>query len=102
MWQKMQCCCQQSKHAVTTSMTSMFKSDQVKGSFFLTMLLDMMDNIINNLSTCGIMTFSDIEPKMLDIAEKHAHQEPQSAYYTSISRQQDNPGKDKQNALKPN
>ncbi|KAL2395076.1 Retrovirus-related Pol polyprotein from transposon TNT 1-94 [Exophiala dermatitidis] len=87
LWQKMQKRCQSSNQEVAKAMRPVFDSDQVKGSFFLATLPDTMDNIIDNLNTKEISKFVDIEPKMLDIAEKHLHAaEPQAAYYTSTAR----------------
>lgn len=53
-------------------MRPVFQSDDVKGSFFLATLPDTMDNVIDNLSTRNITAFADIEPKILDISEKHS------------------------------
>ncbi|KAF2848230.1 hypothetical protein T440DRAFT_536828 [Plenodomus tracheiphilus IPT5] len=52
-------------------MKPMFESNEVKGSF-LTTLPDTMDNVINNLSAQGLTKYVDLEPKILDIADKHS------------------------------
>jgi hypothetical protein len=68
-------------------MKQIFKLDEVKGSFFLTTLLDTMDHIINNIGTRGLTTFTKIELKMLDISKKHSLDTVDSlAYYTSTRR----------------
>ncbi|KAF2690362.1 hypothetical protein K458DRAFT_439359 [Lentithecium fluviatile CBS 122367] len=61
-------------------MKPMFDSDDVKGSFFLATLPDTMDNVIDNLSTRAITAFKDIEPKILDISEKHSLDVDSAAY----------------------
>ncbi|OAG06549.1 uncharacterized protein CC84DRAFT_1217753 [Paraphaeosphaeria sporulosa] len=53
-------------------MRAMFNDDNVKGSFFLATLPDTMDNVIDNLATRQLTAFQDIEPKILDISEKHS------------------------------
>lgn len=52
-------------------MKHIFDSDNVKGSFFLATLPDTIDNVIDNLSTRDVTAFQDIEPKILNISEKH-------------------------------
>ena len=48
-----------------------------------------MDYIIDNLSTREISKFTEIEPKMLNITEKHSLDQVQSnAYYTATNRKQ--------------
>ncbi|KAF2714524.1 hypothetical protein K504DRAFT_365896, partial [Pleomassaria siparia CBS 279.74] len=49
----------------------MFLSDNIKGLFFLTTLLDTIDYVINNLSIKDITSFINIKPKILNILEKH-------------------------------
>ena len=49
----------------------MFKLDKVKGSFFLVTLPDTIDYIINNLLTQKTTSFTNLKPKMLDLAKKH-------------------------------
>jgi hypothetical protein len=61
-----------STKAVAVAMRPVFASDEVKGSFFLATLPDTMDNVIDNLSTRNLTAFQDIEPKILDISEKHS------------------------------
>jgi hypothetical protein len=53
-------------------MVNIFESDEVKGSFFLTTLPDAMYNVVDNLSTQKDLTFTTIEPKMLDLANRHS------------------------------
>lgn len=72
VWTKMARRTQSSTQAVARAMRPIFESDEVKGSFFLTTLPDTMDNLIDNLATRGVTTFVDIEPKILDVAEKHS------------------------------
>ena len=43
----------------------------MKGLFFLTTLLDIIDYIINNIGTRGLTTFTEIKLKILDISKKH-------------------------------
>lgn len=43
----------------------MFDSDGIKGSFFLAILLDTMDHIIDKLGIGNIATFPAIEPPVL-------------------------------------
>ena len=45
----------------------MFKLDEVKGSFFLSTLPNIIDTIINNLSTRNLTAFKDIAPKIFNI-----------------------------------
>ena len=71
-WTRMQKRCISSSQAVAKSMLPIFESDDVKGSFFLTTLPESMDTIIDNLNTRDITSFAAIEPKMLDISEKHS------------------------------
>jgi hypothetical protein len=56
---------------ITKAIRPIFKSNNVKGSFFLVTLLDTMDNIINNLSTRNILLFRDIKLKILNITKKY-------------------------------
>ena len=87
MWTKMTKRCQSSNQAVAKAMRAIFESDEVKGSFFLTTLPDTMDHIIDNLSTRNVTTFTQIEPKMLDISEKHTIDTVDSnAYYTNTRK----------------
>jgi hypothetical protein len=55
-------------HTVSKAMKPMFESDKVKGSFFLTTI----DNIIDDLSTQNPASISAIKLKFQDIAEKHS------------------------------
>jgi hypothetical protein len=89
MWIRMTKRCQSSQQNVAKAMKQIFESDEVKGSFFLTTLPDTMDHIIDNIGTRGLTTFTEIEPKMLDISEKHSLDTvDSSAYYTSTRRTQ--------------
>lgn len=56
-----------SNQSVGKLIKNLFENNEVKGLFFLMMLPDFMDNIINNLSSYNILKFSDIKPKMMDI-----------------------------------
>jgi hypothetical protein len=70
-----------SQHTVAKAMRPIFESDEVKGSFFLTILPDTMDNVIDILSTQGLPSFTAIKPKFQDIAEKHSIEVESPAYY---------------------
>jgi len=72
LWIRLSKRCSSSTHSVAKAMKPLFESDEVKGSFFLTTLPDTMDHIIDNLSTRNVTSFIDIEPKMLDLAQKHS------------------------------
>lgn len=52
-------------------MKILFDSEDIKGIFFLTTLLEAMNNIINNLSSRDITRFTNIETKILDLANRH-------------------------------
>ncbi|KAF2676307.1 hypothetical protein K458DRAFT_262437, partial [Lentithecium fluviatile CBS 122367] len=67
-------------------MKPMFKSDDVKGSFFLATLPDTINNVINNLSIRSVTAFKDIEPKILNISEKHSLDVADSAAYAANMR----------------
>ena len=64
--------CASSLQSVAKAIKAMFKLDEVKGSFFLATLLDTIDYVINNLSSRNVTKFVDIEPKILDISDKHS------------------------------
>ncbi|KAF2083259.1 hypothetical protein K490DRAFT_52127, partial [Saccharata proteae CBS 121410] len=51
---------------------NIFSSNNIKGSFFLVSLLEIIDYIINNLNTKDIISFTTIKPKILDIALKYS------------------------------
>jgi len=75
-------------------MKAIFANDECKGAFFLTTLPDTMDTVIDNLSTSGINSFAQMEPKFLNISEKHHLDENESnAYYTATNRQQKGKGR---------
>jgi hypothetical protein len=57
--------------AVPSLCVVVFNYDEVKGSFFLTTLPDTMDHIVDNLSARDLTSFTAIEPKLFDLAEKH-------------------------------
>ena len=59
----------------------MFKLDKVKGFFFFSTLPDIIDTIINNLSTRNLTAFKDIKPKILDIADWHSRNSTNSTAY---------------------
>lgn len=56
---------------VAKSIKDFFGSDDLKGSFFLITLPGSMDNVVDNFDTRGLSKFTEIEPKILDIAAKH-------------------------------
>ena len=72
-----------SSQAVAVAMRSMFKSNKVKGSFFLATLPETIDNVIDNLSTRIITAFQDIKPKILDISEKYSLETVDSSAYAA-------------------
>lgn len=72
LWTRMSKRCATSTHSVAKSTKTVFESDEVKRSFFLVSLPGTIDHIIDNLSTKDITSFTQIEPKMLDIAKKHS------------------------------
>ena len=78
--------CQTSNQTVATAMRPLFESNEVKGSFFLVSLPDTMDHIIDNLSTWNITSFAAIEPKMLNIADKHSIDSIDSSAYNVTAR----------------
>lgn len=88
LWQKLATRTATSQKPVAKAMKSMFDSDEVKGSFFLTTLPEQMDHVVDNLSTQNLTKYSDIEPKMLDIATR-SQLEDSAAYYTSTARKTD-------------
>ena len=89
MWTRMTKRCQSSQKLVAKTMRPTFESDGVKGSFFLTTLPDTMSHVIENISTRGLTTFTEIEPIMLDISEKHSIDAvDSSAHYTSTRKPQ--------------
>jgi len=65
----------------------MFESDKVKGSFFLSTLLEQIDNIVDNFATSNLTSFVNIEPKMLNIADQHALSATESAAYSASNGQ---------------
>jgi transposase InsO family protein len=81
-WTRMAKRCSSSKQSVAKAMKPIFESQEVKGSFFLATLPDTMDNIIDNLNMKDITKFTEIEPKMLDLAARHSlESSEQTAYY---------------------
>jgi hypothetical protein len=64
--------CASSLQAVAKAIRPVFNSNNVKGSFFLVLLPDTIDSIIDNLSTKDITAFTKLEPKMLDISNQHS------------------------------
>jgi hypothetical protein len=71
-----------SLQTVAKAITKMFESDEVKGSFFLSTLPATMNTIIDNLSTRNLIAFKDIEPKILDVADRHSLDSTDSTAYT--------------------
>ena len=67
-------------------MLPIFTSDDVKGSFFLITLPDTMDHIVDNLSTRELTSFTAIELKLLDLAEKHSLDVDLTAYAATKSQ----------------
>ena len=61
----------------------MFKLDKVKGFFFLSTLPNVIDTVINNLSTRNLTAFKDIKPKILDIANQHSLNSTNSTAYAA-------------------
>ncbi|KAF1912757.1 hypothetical protein BDU57DRAFT_456691, partial [Ampelomyces quisqualis] len=49
-----------------------FKLDNVKGLFFLVLLPNTIDYIINNLSTKKVIFFTNIKPKILNLSLKYS------------------------------
>jgi hypothetical protein len=72
VWTKFAKRSKNSTQARARAMVNIFESDEVKGSFFLTTLPDAMYNVVDNLSTQKDLTFTTIEPKMLDLANRHS------------------------------
>jgi hypothetical protein len=72
MWTRMAKETMTSNHTVAKAMKPIFKSDEVKGLFFLTTLPGTIDNTIDNLSTQNLTSFSAIKLIFQDIAEKHS------------------------------
>lgn len=91
LWTKLSTRTTTSQKPVARAMKSMFNSDEVKGSFFLTTLPESMDHIVDNLSTQNLTSFSDIEPKMLDIATR-SQLDDTAAYYTSTAKKSQSRG----------
>ncbi|KAF1915930.1 hypothetical protein BDU57DRAFT_447437, partial [Ampelomyces quisqualis] len=49
-----------------------FKLDNVKSLFFLVLLPNTIDYIINNLSTKEVISFINIKPKILNLGLKYS------------------------------
>lgn len=94
IWTKLYTRTSNSSQSIGKAMKAMFDSDEVKGSFFLTTLPDTLDHVVDNLSSQGLTKFSQIEPKILDIASRKTEDDP-AAYYTQTGRrnQQRNTGR---------
>ncbi|KAH3957096.1 hypothetical protein HBH51_231200 [Parastagonospora nodorum] len=82
-WTRMAKRCAGSSQSVAKAMKAMFESDEVKGSFFLATLPDTMDHVIDNLSSRDVTKFVDIEPKILDISDKHSLDADSSTAYAA-------------------
>lgn len=85
MWTNLERRCKTSEHELAKNLATVFASDSIKGSFFLSTLPESMDTIVDNLSTRGVNKFAEIEPKMLDIAFRHNQPTDERAYYTKTS-----------------
>lgn len=81
LWQRMAKRTATSTQSVAKAMDAIFRSDEVKGSFFLATLPETMDNVIDNLSTRNVTTYQAIQPKILDIAETHSLSSVDSVAY---------------------
>ncbi|KAF1915195.1 hypothetical protein BDU57DRAFT_451120, partial [Ampelomyces quisqualis] len=49
-----------------------FKLDNIKGLFFLVLLPNTIDYIINNLSTKKVIFFINVKPKILNLGLKYS------------------------------
>lgn len=86
-WSQMERRCGTSDHEFAKCFHSMFSSDSIKGSFFLSTLPHSMNPIVEDLSTRDVTKFIDIEPKMLDVADQRQKQSlNDKAYYTKTMR----------------
>ncbi|KAH5051059.1 hypothetical protein HBI81_244100 [Parastagonospora nodorum] len=86
-WTRMSKRCAASSQSFAKAMKSMFESDEIKGSFFLATLPDTMDHVIDDLSSRDITRFVNIEPKILDISEKHSIDSADSSTAAYAARQ---------------
>ena len=77
-WQRMVSRCTSSERPVARALRAAFESDEVKGCFFLTTLPDSAENVVDNLLSKDVTSYSAIEPKLLDLADKHLDPEPTS------------------------
>ncbi|KAK4084477.1 uncharacterized protein Triagg1_957 [Trichoderma aggressivum f. europaeum] len=84
-WSHLERRCRSSSQELAKNLTPVFSSEAIKGSFFLSTLPESMDNIINNLSSRNINKFIDIEPEMLDIAQRRAQPADEKAMYTKTA-----------------
>lgn len=93
LWTSIEQQCRTSSHSLSKSFSAVFSTEDVKGSFFLSSLPDSMDNIVDNLSTQNITRFTDIRPKMLDIAQRQNQPKEESAYYTRTAAKPNQTGR---------
>ena len=86
LWMKMQRRCRTSTQHVAKGLRLTFDSDEAKGSYFLNTLPDTMEHLVDNLETQGLTSFAAVQPKMMDIADKHSlDTQDGAAYYTSTA-----------------
>lgn len=71
-WSLLERRCTSSTQELAKNLSPFFPSETIKGSFFLATLPESMDHVIENLLSRNINKFVDIEPHMLDIAERRA------------------------------
>lgn len=64
--------CKTSSHKLAKNLNTVFMSECIKRSFFFLTSSKSLNHIVDNLSTRNIKIFADIEPKMLDIANRRA------------------------------
>ncbi|KAL6864057.1 hypothetical protein J3F83DRAFT_186922 [Trichoderma novae-zelandiae] len=84
-WVRLERRCRSSDHELAKSLRPLFSSDSIKGSFFLTTLPKLMDNVVDDLSTQNLNKFVDIEPRMLDIAYRRQQPTDDNTYYTKTA-----------------
>lgn len=83
LWIRLHNRCSNSRQAVARTMKPLFESDEVKGSFFLTTLPDTMDYIIDNFNTRDVTSFSQIQPRIMDMADQHNLKAVESTAYAA-------------------
>jgi hypothetical protein len=85
-WQQLAKKCRASSQPVAVSLCTLFESDDVKGSFFLSTLPNTLDHVIDSFATRDVTKFSEMEPKILDIAEKYTINSDSTTAYSAVSR----------------